>query len=139
MGAWWCDQFLPFGCRTSPVIFDLFASILEYNFQAQRGWKHLLHYLDGFLAIFPKEHFKAVQMYKADFSQIYSDLGFRIKEEKNEEGLRIKFFGIEIDTEKMAARLPQDKHEKAVALVDCNRENRIHKLNLICTSIRLLA
>jgi hypothetical protein len=40
MGTWWCDQFLPFGCRTSPAIFDLFASALEWILQTQRGWEH---------------------------------------------------------------------------------------------------
>ena len=53
METWRCDQFLPFGCRTSPAIFDLFASALEWILQTQRGWEHTLHYLDDFLAIFP--------------------------------------------------------------------------------------
>jgi ribonuclease HI len=118
-GTWWCDQFLPFGCRTSPAIFDLFASALEWILQTQRGWEHILHYLDDFLAIFPRSAASdAPNRYKGDFSQICSDLGFRVKEEKNEEGHCIRFLGIEIDTEAMEARLPPDKHEKATALVN---------------------
>jgi hypothetical protein len=32
-GTWWCNQILPFGCRTLPPIFDLFASALEWILQ----------------------------------------------------------------------------------------------------------
>jgi len=52
--TWWCNQFLPFGCRTSPAIFDLFASALEWILQTEPGWEHTLHYLDDFLAIIPR-------------------------------------------------------------------------------------
>jgi len=125
MGTWWCDQFLPFGCRTSPAIFDLFASALEWILQTQRGWEHMLHYLEDFLAIFPQFAILSdtLNKYKVDFSQICSNLGFRVKEEKNEEGHCIKSLGIEIDTEVMDARLPQDKHQKAMALVNSTLEH----------------
>jgi hypothetical protein len=118
-GTWWCGQFLPFRCRTSPAIFDLFASALEWILQTQRSWEHILHYLDDFLAIFPRSAASdAPTRYKEDFSQICSDLGFRVKEEKHEEGHCIRFLGIEIDTEAMETPLPPDKHEKATALVN---------------------
>jgi hypothetical protein len=51
---WWCDQFLPFVCRTSAFIFNLFPSAWEWILQTQWGWEHTLHYLDDFLAIFPR-------------------------------------------------------------------------------------
>jgi len=111
-GTWWCDQFLPFGCRTSPAIFDLFASALEWILQSQWGWEHILHYLDDILAIFPRSAASdAPNSYKGAFRQICSDLGFRVKEEQNEAGHWIRFLGIEMDTEAMEARLPPDKHK----------------------------
>jgi hypothetical protein len=119
MGTWWCDQLLPFGCYTSAAMFDLFASALEWIIQTQRGWEHALLYLDDLLAILPRSAAPdAPNWYKGDFSQICSDLGFRVKEEKKEEGHCIRFLGIEIDTEAMKARLPLDKHEKATAMVN---------------------
>jgi len=92
---------------------------LEWILQTQRGGEHTLHYVDDFLAIFPRSAASdAPNRYKGDFSQICSDLGFRVKEEKNEEGHCIRFLGIDIDTEAMEARLPPDKHEKTTALVN---------------------
>jgi hypothetical protein len=85
----------------------------------QRCWEHTLHYLDDFLAIFPRSAASDVpNRYKGNFSQICSDLGFRVNEEKNEEEHSIRFLGIEIDTEAMEAHLPPDKHKKAMALVN---------------------
>jgi hypothetical protein len=120
MGTWWCNQFLPFGCRTSPAFFDLFASALEWILPTQRGWEHTLHYLDDFLAIFPHSATPsdAPNRYSRVFSQICSNVGFWVKQEKNEEGQCIRFLGIEIDTEAMEAHLAHDQHEKATALVN---------------------
>jgi len=87
--------------------------------QTQQGSEHTLHYLDNFLAIIPRSAASdALNRYKEDFTQICSDLGFRVKEEKNEEAHCIRFLGIEIDTEAMEARLLPDTHKKATALVN---------------------
>jgi hypothetical protein len=120
MERWWCDQFLPFGCRTSPAIIDPFASALEWIFQTQRGWDHTLHYLHDFLAIFPHSAIvsDAPNRYQGDFSQIWNDLQFPVKEEKKEEGHCIRFLAREIYTKAMEAHLPHNKHEKATALVN---------------------
>jgi len=120
MGTWWWDQFRPFGCHTSPAIFDPFASDLELILQIQWGWEHTLHYIDYFLAIFPHSttFSDAPNRFNGDFSQICRYLGFRVKDEKNEEGYCIRFLGIEINTEAMVARLPHHKHKKAMALVN---------------------
>jgi len=111
---------MPFGCRTSPAIFDFFASAFQWIFQTQWGWEHTLHYLDDFLAIFlhSATFSDAPNRFKRYFSQLCSDLGFRVKEEKNQERHCNKFLSIEIDTEAMQARLAHDKHEKATALVN---------------------
>jgi hypothetical protein len=114
-----CNQFLPFGSRTSPAIFDLFPSALEWMLQTQRHWKHTLHYLEDFLAIFLRSTVSdAPSRYNEDFSQIRNALGFRVKEEQNAEGHSSRFLGIEIDTEEMEARLLPDTHEKAKALLN---------------------
>jgi len=120
MGRCWCDQFFPFGCRSLPAIFNLFAMALERILQTQRRWEHTLNLIDDFLTIFPcsATFSEAPNRYEGDFNQIYSDLGFRVKEEPNEEGHCIRFLGIEINTEAMEARLLHDKHEKATALVN---------------------
>jgi hypothetical protein len=120
MGTWWCDQFLLFSCRTSPAIFNLFASALEWILQTQQCWDHTLHYLNDFLAIFPHSAIVSDEpnRYEGDLSQLCNDLRFRVKEENNEEGHSIRFLGKEFDTKAMEARLPHDKHDKATALVN---------------------
>ena len=47
--SYWMDIFLPFGLRTSPFIFDLFAKGINWILVVQ-NWL-VLHYLDDFLAI----------------------------------------------------------------------------------------
>jgi len=119
MGTWWCDQFLQFGNRSLPAIFYVFASALEWILHSQQGLEHKVHNRDDFLVIFPcSAPSDALDRYKRDFSQICSELGFRVKGEQNEEGHCIRFLGIEIDTAAMEARLLHIKHEKATALVN---------------------
>jgi hypothetical protein len=115
-GSWWADLRLPFGLRTSPAIFDLFASGLDWILASERGWTSLLHYLDDFLAVLPPQQ-PLIQRYKQDFQSICDDLGLQVKDAKSEEGTTVSFLGIELDTVLMEARLPQEKYEKATTLV----------------------
>ena len=102
------DIFLPFGLRTSPFIFNLFAEglhwILEHVFHRQ-----LVHYLDDFLLVNdPDPEF---------FGQLASYLGFYEKVSKRADGYQADFLGIELDTDAMQARLPPDKQARALAAV----------------------
>lgn len=47
------ERFLPFGLRTAPFIFDLFAKALNWMLIAVCLWPLVIHYLDDFLAILP--------------------------------------------------------------------------------------
>ena len=52
-GTYWIDSFLPFGLRTSPFIFDLFANGLHFLLEADPSINRLfsiVHYLDDFFA-----------------------------------------------------------------------------------------
>jgi len=105
-GKLYVDIFLPFGLRTSPFIFNLFSEglhwILEWLFD-----RPLVHYLDDFLLINdPDPEF---------FGQISSYLGLFEKTGKREDGWVVNFLGIELDSDAMEARLPQDKRERALA------------------------
>jgi hypothetical protein len=113
--AWWYDKFLPFGLRTSPFIFDLFSSGLNWILQNELGWAGVLHYLDDFLAVLAP-HLDATR-YAEDFDSLCKDLGFTVKQKKSYTGTCTDFLGLEIDTAAMEARLPSDKHAKALLLV----------------------
>ena len=104
-GCIYVDLFLPFGLRTAPFLFNLFSEglhwILEWVFQ-----RDLVHYLDDFLLINdPDPEF---------FGQLAEYLGLLESIPKREDGYRVSFTGIELDTETMEARLPPDKHVRAM-------------------------
>jgi hypothetical protein len=113
--TWWYDKFLPFGLRTSPFIFDLFSRGLNWILQHEFGWTAVLHYLDDFLAVLAP-HLDAAQ-YAEDFDRLCDDLGFTVKHKKSYSGTCTDFLGLEIDTAAMEARLPSEKHAKALLLV----------------------
>lgn len=49
--AFWIDRFLPFGLRTAPYLFDLFAKGLHWILAGLMRWSLILHYLDDFFAV----------------------------------------------------------------------------------------
>src|SRR3954449_4135450 len=73
-GSWWFDKFLPFGLRTAPFIFDLFASGLQWILENKYGWNDLFHYLDDFLAILPP--LSDTERCGTEFEEICAELGF---------------------------------------------------------------
>ena len=112
-GIFWAELFLPFGLRTSPFLFDLFAKGL--NWMLIRAGYDVMHYLDDFLGIF--DNWTSALRYSHDFGNICNDLGLLIKAEKDRIGHILDFLGIELDTILMQARLPEDKLQKAKDLV----------------------
>ena len=104
-GRFYVDIFLPFGLRTSPMLFNLFGEglhwILDWVFN-----HHLVHYLDDFLLVNdPDPEF---------LSQLASYLGFKEKRSKREDSHQVIFLGIELDSDKMETPLPQDIHDRAL-------------------------
>ena len=51
--CYYLERYLPFGLRTSPFLFDLFAKALNWILIAVLHWNVILHYLDDFFAILP--------------------------------------------------------------------------------------
>ncbi len=78
------------------------------------GWQ-TLHYLGNFLVILEPKSNHLVREFKVFFKILCSELGITINISKNQQGILVDFWGILLDTEKMEARLPQDKLEKAIA------------------------
>lgn len=117
-GTYWMDCFLPFGLRTSPFIFDLFAKGLHFLLEADPAIYQsfsILHYLDDFFAAcLPGADPK---IYELRFANICSELGLPIKESKSITGTTADFGGIEFDTLAMEARLPPAKLLKAQNLL----------------------
>ena len=117
-GTYCIDSFLPFGLRTSPFIFDLFAKGLHILLEADSSINRLfsiVHYLDDFFAAgLPGVN---PTIYESCFSKIYTELGLLIKESRSITGTTVDYRGIEFDILAMEARLRSAKLLKAKKLL----------------------
>src|SRR5271169_56840 len=108
------DLFLPFGLRTAPFIFNLFAEALHWILQRKYSWI-LHHYLDDFIIFFPagtsidKAHLK--------FKSTCTQLGFMLAKEKDIQGTVVDYLGLILDSDKMEARLPPNKKDRVISEV----------------------
>ena len=102
------DTVLPFGLRSAPKIFNALADGVEW-ITRQQGVQYLMQYLDDFLVMGPpdgKECHEGVHTLLG----VLEDLGLPIAEDKLEgPGTKLTFVGVEIDSEAMEIRLPQEK------------------------------
>lgn len=117
---YYIERFLPFGLRTAPFLFNLFAElfhwILDNELEKERLPADVIHYLDDFLIILPPN--RNLKAYTEKFTYLCRVVGLAIKEAKNEEGIIGSFGGIELDTENMVIRLPTKKLFKARTIVE---------------------
>ena len=78
------------------------------------GWQ-TLHYLDDFLVILKPKSNHLVREFEVFLKILCSELRITTNISQNQQGTLVDFWGILLDTEKIEARLPQDKLEKAIA------------------------
>ena len=110
-GRYWMERYLPFGLRTAPFLFDLFARALNWMLIAILGWTFILHYLDDFFAILSP--FADATAYGQQFDNLCAELGLSVNHSKDVVGTTADFLGIEFDSNLMQARLPPDKLARA--------------------------
>lgn len=114
-GRFYVDMFLPFGLRTAPQIFNLFAGALHWVFKTVYEW-NCTHYLDDFLFVFPAATDTA--SISSEFDATLAKFGLPKAVEKDAEGCTIVHLGFEFDSERMQVRLPQNKKQRAIDAVD---------------------
>jgi hypothetical protein len=110
-GRWYVDLYLPFGLRTAPFIFNLFAEALHWIMEDSHDWI-LHHYLDDFIAFFPPD--TDLTLAANQFETTCNQLGFQIANDKNAEGTVVDYLGIIIDSDRMEARLPPNKKDRVL-------------------------
>ena len=129
---YWLVCFLPFGLRTSPYLFNLFAKGIQFVAEANdhiHASFSAVHYLDDFLGIARPGVNPTI--YEHRFQAACNALGFQIKHSKSVTGTTVQFHGLEIDTLAMQARLPPEKLDKAQSLVQhFSRRRSIHLAEL---------
>lgn len=109
--CYWVKRYLPFGLRTAPYLFNLFAKTLNWILIAVLGWFFILHYLDDFFAILSPTDDAAT--YGQQFDDLCVELGLTVNHSKDIMGTTADFLGIEFDSILMQARLPPDKLARA--------------------------
>ena len=107
-GYFFVDTRLSFGSRSSPHIFNTFARFVAWFLSAIIGIALLTHYLDDYFIVAPSQ-----AECRRDMNKMLSTcdrLGVPINFDKVFGPLStLTFLGIEIDSNRMICRLPQDK------------------------------
>lgn len=128
LGYQWQSQFyydccLPFGCRSSPAIFERFSTAIEWIAKTHLNISDIIHILDDFFMIGPQASEKCLKDLTS-FLTFCKKVGIPIKAEKTVYPTTcITFMGLELDSVEMEARLPPDKLIKARQLLNkyCNK------------------
>ena len=117
-GDYFIDMAFPFGLHSAPFIFSSVADLLEWIIRHNYGLNFLLHYLDDFYTLGPPN--SPVCQYNLDmFIQLFKDWHIPLHPDKVEgPSTRLTVLGIELDSLTLKARLPHDKFERIVALLE---------------------
>jgi hypothetical protein len=106
------DTRLPFGCRSSPKLFNLFAEGLHWILE-KHGFS-LDHYLDDFFG----EDGRDGRMITEWVCSIARSLGFSIRQKKVEFGPVLVILGIEVDAVRGVATISADRRSKVSSIID---------------------
>ena len=105
----YCDTVLPFGCRSSPSLFDDLSRILEWLMRTSGGMPDVLHYIDDFWWAASKTT-NACAVTLAYMRALCADLGVPLAEEKTEgPTTKLTFLGIDLDSELQTISIPAAK------------------------------
>ena len=110
------DKTLPFSLRSAPKIFTAAADALEWVLRANG-----VHYIDDFLTA-GRPGSPECSTHLEIIKRVCAVLGFPLKWEKMAGPCTlIEFLGILLDTIKMELRLPEEKVQQLVELLDGRR------------------
>jgi hypothetical protein len=135
-GQFFVDIFLPFGLRTAPRIFNLFAEALHWVFETLFEW-NVTHYLDDFLFVFPPN--ADVNLVSNQFDSVLTEFGLTKAIEKDSEGSVVVHLGFEFDTQNMQVRLPSNKKQRAIDAVDTLLSSRTVTYTMLETTLGFLS
>ncbi len=109
-GQLFIDTALPFGLRSAPKIFCALSDAVQWILH-ERGVQHSVKYIDDFL-VFGAPGTGECTSNLLCMEAVCKDLGLPLAAHKREGPTEVvTFLGIELDTQQMVMRLPQDKLE----------------------------
>ncbi|XP_077119507.1 uncharacterized protein LOC143775353 isoform X2 [Ranitomeya variabilis] len=116
--VYYYDTCLPMGCSISCFYFELFSTFLEWVAREITRLTAITHYLDDFLIVGPADS-DVCSSALAQFKDALTYFGVPLFPEKTIGPVSvITFLGIEIDTVTMEFRLPKDKIDKLLDLIN---------------------
>ncbi len=105
------DGCLPFGLRSAPLLFTVAADLLQWA-MCNRGATWMRHYIDDFITVGREGSDECSQNFKL-LKQVCQEVGMPTEPEKDEgPTTTLTFLGMELDSQKLEIRLPQEKLEK---------------------------
>ena len=117
-GHYFVDLVLPFGLRSAPFIFTAIADLVEWILVHNYDVTFLRHYLDDFLTLGPPSS-PVCHTNLQTCVRLCKQLGLPLHPDKLEgPATRLTILGIELDSETLQARLPAEKRDRIVTLLD---------------------
>ena len=108
-GLYFFDMVLPFGLRSAPYLFNLLSEGLEWIIHSKLNIPGVLHILDDFFIAFPPPR-SLCSTALCELLTLFTDLGIPLAPGKTfRPSTELEFMGILLDSQKMEARLPDDK------------------------------
>ena len=136
-GKYYIDKCLPFGLRSSPYLFNMVADALEWILQHYFNLCNLFHYLDDFFLAAPASS-PACLNALLDMLLLCQAVGAPVKPEKVlGPSTTLTILGIELDSNLMQARLPEEK--LAALLEELSRFKDLYASHHRCTKRQLLS
>ena len=116
-GHYYFDKVLPFGLRSAPFLFNQLSDAIEWILLNNCSISFACHILDDFLIIEPPAptipYESPCQASLSSMILTFKNLNIPISAAKTEGPCQIiQFMGIILDSQKMEARLPEDKIER---------------------------
>lgn len=106
---YYIDKCLPMGWAVSSNIFEKFATFLHWLVEKKSGFSTLDHFLDDFLFA-GKAQSNNCKVPRDCFLETTAELGVPIAKEKSKGPVTVlTFLGLEIDTNELAVRIPEEK------------------------------
>ena len=122
-GQFFLDTRLPFGSRSSPLLFNNFADLLLWILVAVGGITYIVHYLDDFFLCAPSAG--ECQVHMDTVMSLFTELGVPLAEDKSVgPATSVCYLGIEIDSKAQVVRLPADKFAELLATLHLWRRKK---------------
>ena len=123
-GEVFVDMVLPFGLRSAPLLFTAVADALQWAMEA-KGVTWVGHYIDNFFTVgAPGSRECAANV--AIMKGLFEETGLPTEPEKDEgPATSIGLLGLELDSERLEIRLPEDKLSRLRSALEAWRGKKV--------------